>query len=150
MQIKLVLDTPFAMINSGPSSIVERIDSNLPFAPHLEELAKKAVSNIELQSGSRSFNGLHLRVEADAHQMHEDMGGPEAIQGMYEEGLQIAGINNTEPLFVASGVFLKVPEGSDKDEQILSNPWYKFCDEVRSLLHACYSIGLLSQHFLIF
>lgn len=131
MQVKVVLNTPFDMIRSGPSSIVNTVKRNLPFAPYLQDLADKAISNIEFKTGSRSFNGVHLRVEADAQRMHEGIGGDVAVRAMYEEGLQLMGVNNTQPLYVASGFLSNVPEDGDKEDEILGNPWYQFCEEVR-------------------
>lgn len=126
VQIKVVLDTPFVMLASGPVSIVHPVLNNMPFAPYLQKLAKKAVDNLERQTGSRSFNGLHLRVEKDAVVLYERMGGQEAVWAMYDEGLQRIGINRSEPLYVASGVLTGAPAAGT----MLGMPWYQFCEEV--------------------
>jgi hypothetical protein len=51
------------------------------------------------------FNGLHLRLEADAFRWIEMVGGAEMLWNYYFDACAAAGLNATAPVYVASGIF---------------------------------------------
>lgn len=80
MQVRVVLDTPFAMLSSAPRSIARPVLQAVVFAPHLNALADEAVATMHSRTGSEAFNGMHLRIEADAQEMHEWRSGSAAVE----------------------------------------------------------------------
>lgn len=73
--MKLVLEHPYGMLKSAPSSIVEPVKQNLRFSQRLTGLADDIVSNLIKTGGSETFNGIHLRVEPDAAKFATYIGG---------------------------------------------------------------------------
>jgi hypothetical protein len=66
VQVRVVLGHTFFMLGSAPKSLAVPVMSNLLFAPNLRKLAKRAIAQAEINTGSKTFNGLHLRIEDDA------------------------------------------------------------------------------------
>lgn len=128
-----MLDVPYMMLARGPQSIVEAVQRNLWFAPHLQNLANRTVETLKQRTGSQHFNGVHLRVEKDAEKMQEKIGGQAALQAMYEEGMDRIGMRNTLPMYVASGIFSNIPsDGSKASKALVRAPWYQCCIQVRA------------------
>ena len=73
--MKLVLEHPFMMLDSAPDSIVKPVKEHLRFSRHLQSLAGTIVSNLSAATSSDTFNGLHLRVETDAVNFANNVGG---------------------------------------------------------------------------
>lgn len=79
-QVKVVLDTPFALLASAPRSIARPELHAVAFAPQLNALADQAVAAIQARSGSKLFSGMHLRIEPDAKGMQEWLAGTAAVE----------------------------------------------------------------------
>lgn len=75
LQVKLVLEQPFNMLSEAPSSIVDPVMDHLRFSKKLTSLADEIGAKLALATGSEEFNGLHLRVEADAVNFANNVGG---------------------------------------------------------------------------
>jgi hypothetical protein len=55
---------------------VTEVAKSLEFAPFINSLADKVIAALTL-GGKREFNAVHLRVEKDARDWSQIMGGPE-------------------------------------------------------------------------
>ena len=73
--MKLVLEHPFDMLSDAPNSIVKPVKDHLRFSPRLRSLADGIVSTLVDTTGSDTFNGVHLRVETDASNFANNIGG---------------------------------------------------------------------------
>lgn len=80
VQVRVVLDTPFALLSSAPKSIAEPVLQVVSFAPELEALAGQALAAMYSRTGGEVFNGVHLRVEPDARKMRQWRAGAAAVE----------------------------------------------------------------------
>jgi hypothetical protein len=80
VQVKVVLDTPFAVVASAPGSIARPILQAVTFAPYLRDLAAQAAAALRERTGRLHFTGLHLRVEPDAIGMKDWAAGTAAVE----------------------------------------------------------------------
>ena len=83
--------------------IVTEVAKSLEFAPTLQALANRIVEGIT-GGGMHAYNGLHLRVERDARDWTNIMGGTQAIWDGYVSAMRSLGFNATTPIYVASGM----------------------------------------------
>ena len=116
----MLLDLPctlFSMTTAG-QPLFASIAQHLRFNPAMEALADQVVAgimhaaaDIPVSTGSRDagsfegFNGLHLRIEKDAADWTNILGGVEAFWNLYKAQMVAAGFEGSRlPLYVASGL----------------------------------------------
>jgi len=85
------------------------------FSPKVRGAAAAVLQR--LQKGGGPFNGLHLRLESDYESLLLQQGpkGFDTEAAIYLKALRQHGCNGTTPLYIGSGVFLKV-EGESGSE----------------------------------
>ena len=69
-------DSAFLVVARSCLGLVSKVARSLQFAPQLEQLAARIVSNMTV-GGRLPFNGAHLRFEKDAKDWSVIMGGEE-------------------------------------------------------------------------
>mmetsp|Transcript_19298 Transcript_19298/g.58284 ORF Transcript_19298/g.58284 Transcript_19298/m.58284 type:complete len:576 (+) Transcript_19298:406-2133(+) len=90
------------------SPLMSEVAMNLHFAPQLQDMASRVMRGMRRESGKELFNGLHLRLEADASAWIELFGGTHKIWKAYMRAISAANFTTGKPLFVASGIFAKM------------------------------------------
>lgn len=83
--------------------LVAEVARSLRFAPHLVQLADQVV-HIVTDGGKRAFNGLHLRIEADASEWLEKIGGVQGAWAAYIAAMRNATFSAESPVYIASGL----------------------------------------------
>ena len=76
---------------------------SLAFAPMLHAMADRIIEGMTA-GGAHPYNGLHLRVEKDARDWIEIMGGTQALWDSYVAAMKSVGFNATTRIYVASGM----------------------------------------------
>lgn len=71
---------------------------------YMQALAEKVVKGIAKEEGVSAFNGVHLRMERDAIDWANILGGKEHYWDTYLEAMQKARFSQDTPLYVASGL----------------------------------------------
>mmetsp|Transcript_3827 Transcript_3827/g.11047 ORF Transcript_3827/g.11047 Transcript_3827/m.11047 type:complete len:533 (-) Transcript_3827:775-2373(-) len=102
---QIVLDLPctFFMLRSLSNlRAVTEVARTLEFAPSIEAMADRVVAAIH--STTPVFNAVHLRIERDAKDWAQIMGGPEALWNAYVQAMRQAGFSRDTPMYVASGL----------------------------------------------
>lgn len=101
----IVLDLPctFFMLRSLSNlRVVTEVARSLEFAPAIERMAERIVDKIA--KSAAGFNAVHLRIEKDARDWSQIMGGPEAVWNAYVGSMRQAGFTANVPMYVASGL----------------------------------------------
>ena len=70
----------------------------------MQALAEKVVKGIAQEEGVTEFNGIHLRMEHDAADWAEILGGKENYWAQYRDAMVRAKFSKDTPLYVASGL----------------------------------------------
>lgn len=108
----LILDLPCTFFSTQTEDILPLtavIAETMEFPPNLIKLADK-IREVMTHHGKISYNGVHLRVEKDATDWMLIMGGPGAVWHKYVRLMGDMGMNQSQALYVASGL------ASAKDE----------------------------------
>lgn len=113
-RLMLVLPCMLFGLRSLDSPLMTEIARNLHFAPHLVDIADKIITGMKKKTGSSSFNGLHLRLEADAAAWIRLVGGEEFFWETHFEAMTNATFTTEQPLYVASGIFDDVISDSNQ------------------------------------
>ncbi|GAX73979.1 hypothetical protein CEUSTIGMA_g1429.t1 [Chlamydomonas eustigma] len=102
----IVLDLPSTFFSIMTVSCMEEAREAakmLTFSPQLKKLADLIVSKI-WESGVKSYNGIHFRVERDAADWQRLHGGADAYVQLYLKACKRAGFSSSQSLYVASGL----------------------------------------------
>lgn len=112
----VVVDLPCTlfMLDNRQLPIVEHVARLLTFSPRITELADKVVQGIAREEGADEFNGIHLRMERDAADWAEVLGGKESYWGQYRDVMIQAKFSKDVPLYVASGLLTGSTDINDK------------------------------------
>jgi hypothetical protein len=117
----MLLDLPCTLfsITTADQPLFASIAQHLRFNPAMEALADQVVagmvraavgagppgSSSSSSSDFEGFNGLHLRMEKDATDWSNILGGIEAYWNLYKAQMVAAGFKGSRlPLYVASGL----------------------------------------------
>ena len=80
----------------------------------VQALAEKVVQGIAQEEGAADFNGIHLRMERDAADWAEILGGKENYWHQYRDAMTQAKFSKNVPLYVASGLLTGSTDINDK------------------------------------
>lgn len=80
----------------------------------VQALAEKVVQGIAREEGAADFNGIHLRMERDAADWAEILGGKENYWHQYRDAMTQAKFSKDVPLYVASGLLTGSTDINDK------------------------------------
>ena len=108
---------PFPTHSPSLLPLVSEIARSIQFAPSVVALADRVASRVAEASGGwpaappggahpplAPFNGLHLRIEADARDWAAILGGAEEVWAGYEGAMRAAGFGAGTPVYAASGL----------------------------------------------
>ena len=76
----------------------------------VQALAEKVVNGITQEEEVTEFNGIHLRMEHDAMDWSNILGGKESYWAQYRDAMARAKFSMDTPLFVASGLLTGRPD----------------------------------------
>ena len=101
----VVVDLPvtlFMLKNSNNLDLVSKVASKIYFAPAVHQLADKVLDGIAKLAPD--FNGAHLRVEADAMDWAQSMGGVDVYWGEFLKAMRTGGFDQSSPVYIATGL----------------------------------------------
>ncbi|KAK9810163.1 hypothetical protein WJX72_005905 [[Myrmecia] bisecta] len=102
----VVLDLPctFFMLRSLSNlRVVTEVARSLEFSPHIQELADRVIHGMT-NAGLHEYNAVHLRIEKDARDWSQIMGGDAVVWHGYVQAMRQAGFASDLVLYVASGL----------------------------------------------
>lgn len=102
----VVLDLPctFFMLRSLSNlRVVTEVARSLEFAPKIAALADRVIHGMTM-AGKYEYNAVHLRIEKDARDWSQIMGGEEVVWRGYVQSMLQAGFTSDLVLYAASGL----------------------------------------------
>lgn len=101
----ILVDLPCTMFwtKSGDNHALRLVAQNLQFAPEVVAAADQVLKGM-VALGYGEFNGLHLRLENDAADWTNVIGGRRAFWDLYLDQCEEAKFNPSTPLYLASGM----------------------------------------------
>ena len=133
-----VEETPYVVVDFPVTLFILKTSNNLPlvsavarklsFAPQIHKLADKVLEG--MAKHSPSFNGAHLRVEADAMDWARTMGGEDVYWAEFLKAMRTAGFEKTHQMYVATGL-LTYAAGFERLQNLTANLTAEgMCDRV--------------------
>ena len=92
----------FGTVPRSNLRVVTEVARSLDFSPTISAMADSVVAAIS--AAATSYNAVHLRIEKDARDWSQIMGGPEAVWNAYVASMRQAGFTSDVPMYVASGL----------------------------------------------
>lgn len=127
----VVVDFPvtlFVLKSSSNLPLVSAVAKKISFAPEMHRLADRVLAGMAKHSAT--FNGAHLRVEADAMDWARSMGGEDVYWAQFLKAMRKAGFERNHQLYVATGL-LTYAAGFEKLQSLTANLTAEgLCDQV--------------------
>jgi hypothetical protein len=112
----IVLDLPctFFMLRSLSNlRVVTEVARSLEFSTYIQQLADRVISGMT-NAGKYEYNAVHLRIEKDARDWSQIMGGEQVVWHGYVQSMRQAAFTSDLVLYAASGL---LTYGANEDMQ---------------------------------